>query len=108
MFSPNNEKLKCSQGNILIKCLFIKYTYKETNEMIKEINIKCPTCETILTTVNIGEDVKGTFIHKCIRCKRYWKMNYTKDDVFWIRGKDNTTFIKRYKLDKKSGNSTPY
>lgn len=78
--------------------------------MIKktEVNINCPTCGTPLTTIFLGKDVKGIFQHKCGKCKRYWKVDYTNQTVAWVKGKEESTSIKEFQLNLATGNSLPF
>jgi len=72
------------------------------------VNVKCPMCETTLVTVEMGEEVKGPFQHKCGKCKRYWRVDYTKKVVTHVRGKVEKTPIKKWLLDLKTGESKPH
>lgn len=72
------------------------------------VNVKCPMCGTTLVTVEIGEEVKGPFQHKCGKCKRYWRIDYTKKVVTHVQGKVEITPIKKWLLDLKTGESKPH
>lgn len=72
------------------------------------VNVKCPMCGTTLVTVEIGEEVKGQFQHKCGKCKRYWRIDYTMKVVTHVQGKVEITPIKKWLLDLKTGESKPH
>ena len=73
------------------------------------ININCPGCGTpIVTTYTYkGRDVRGELLHKCGKCKRYWNVDYTSRKVLWIKGKENCTPTKEFKLDLSTGDCYP-
>lgn len=73
----------------------------------KLVNIKCPMCETTLVTVEMGKKVTGPFQHKCAKCKRFWRIDYTEKIVNHVRGKVNKTPIKKWTLDLMTGDSKP-
>lgn len=71
------------------------------------ININCPVCGNPIVTAYKGKDVQGELLHKCGKCKRYWDVNYTNKRVIWVKGKENSTPIKEYRLDLSTGNCYP-
>ncbi|GEM_PF-2438031 len=78
--------------------------------MVREqslVNVKCPMCENTLVTVETGEEVKGPFQHKCGKCKRYWRIDYTRKTVKHVRGKTDATPITEWMLELRTGHSTP-
>ncbi|SCY26570.1 hypothetical protein [Alkaliphilus peptidifermentans] len=74
---------------------------------IELININCPSCGTPIVTTYRGRDVKGELLHKCSKCKRYWKVDYTNQKVIWVKGKEDNTQDKEFKLDMSTGKCHP-
>lgn len=77
--------------------------------MVKDnslINVKCPMCETTLVSVEKCEEVKGPFQHKCGKCKRFWRVDYTTRIVKHVKGKNDSTPIKIWLLNLETGDST--
>ncbi len=72
------------------------------------VNVKCPMCETTLVTVERDEEVRGPFQHKCAKCKRFWRVDYTRKVVTHVKGKPDKTPITKWVLDLKSGDSKPH
>jgi len=84
---------------------------REETWMVEEqgfVNVKCPMCGTTLVTLETGEEVKGPFQHKCAKCKRYWRIDYTQKIVTCVRGKAEHTPIKKWLLDLRTGESRPH
>ncbi len=73
-----------------------------------EVNIKCPTCGTTMVTAYMGEDIKGILQHKCVKCRRYWNVDYTAKIVIWAKGKEESTSIKEFQLNLATGDSSPF
>lgn len=74
---------------------------------VELINVNCPVCGNPIVTTYKGRDVKGQLLHKCGKCKRYWDVNYTNKRVRWVKGKENNTPIKEYRLDLETGKCYP-
>lgn len=73
----------------------------------REVKIYCPACGTPLVLIFPYGDINCIFQHKCAKCKRYWRVDYKDRDILWLKGKEESTTIKRYRLNLDTGKSLP-